>query len=106
MRGLDNTEAAKSTQVFKARQRSCGKVMFSVMSVCQQIPSSLSTGPPPTPSVQGPVLVPVQTCSNLFKLDLNVQEHPPDMFRLGHYVAHNVGKRAVGIRLKCLLVSI
>ena len=30
---------------------------------------------------------------------------PPDLFKLVHYAAHNVGKRAVGIRLKCILVT-
>ena len=29
---------------------------------------------------------------------------PPDIFKFRHYVAHNVGKRAVGIRVKSLLV--
>ena len=29
----------------------------------------------------------------------------PDMFQFVHYVAYTVGKRAVGIRLKCLLVD-
>ena len=62
------------------------------------------TGPQP-PSLQGFGPVPVQglalppwTCSNLFKLDLNVQEPPlPDMSKLVHYVAWTVGKQTVGI---------
>ena len=51
--------------------------------------------------VQGPSW----TCSNLFNLDLAVQQGLPDMVKLVHYVACTVGKWAVGIQLKCLLVK-
>ena len=43
---------------------------------------------------------------NLFKLDLNVQGPcPPPQFKLVHYLVRPVIKRAVGIRLKCLLIA-
>ena len=44
---------------------------------------------------------PLQTCSNLFNLDLTVQGCSPGHV---HHEAKTVGRRAVGIRLKCLLV--
>ena len=49
-------------------------------------------------------------CSDLFNLDLAVQPPPPTlaltplMFKLFHYEAHAVGKRAVGIILECFLI--
>ena len=46
---------------------------------------------------------PCWICPNMFNLDLTVQG-PPGTFKLVHYEASTVGKRAVGIRLKCLLV--
>ena len=50
------------------------------------------------------------TCSNLFNLDLTVQgpAHlpPQDMIKLVHYGARTVGKWAVGIRLKFLLLIV
>ena len=48
-----------------------------------------------------------QTYSYLFNLDLTVHKPPPPppyTFKLVHYEARPAGKRAVGIRLKCLLV--
>ena len=54
-------------------------------------------------------------CSNLFSLDLTVPVSPTktpthptvsDMFKLVHHKSYTVGKRAVGIRLRCLLVAI
>ena len=72
--------------------------------------------------VQGPA---PQTCSNLCKLGPTVQVHaplPPDMFKphctgflvlpssghvqTFHFEAQTVGRRVVGIQLKCLLFSI
>ena len=46
---------------------------------------------------------PPQTCSNLFNLDLTVQGS--EGVKIVHYVnTRTVGKRAVGMGLKCLLV--
>ena len=78
-----------------ARQRSCGKVMFSVMSVCSH------HGPHPYPSVYRALVLTVQTCSTRTSLN---RAHPLDMFRPLHYEARTVGKRPVGIPLECFLV--
>ena len=49
-------------------------------------------------------------CSDLFNLDLAVQPPPPTLeltpltFKLVHYEAHAVGKRAVGMLLECFLI--
>ena len=95
-----------------ACQRSCGKVMFSVVSVRPQ-------GDPmwPLPMMQRHVQTcltwtslhrdpPPRTFSNLFKLDLTVQgpRASPDMFKLIHYEACMVGNRAVSILPECFLV--
>ena len=100
------------------RQRSCGKVMFSVVSVIllegRRVPSV--QGPRPPPPYRGLVLRPhpyVQGISSLdmFKL---VQLGPhctratpsPEMFKFVHFEALTVRKWAVAIRLKCLLGTI
>ena len=57
------------------------KVMFSAVPVCQSVFSHL------VPTVQGPA------------------PHLPYMFKFVQYVARTVGKQAVSIRLKCLLVG-
>ena len=45
-----------------------------------------------------------QTCSSgMFNLDLT--DHTQDMFKIVHHVFHTIGKRVVGIGLKCLLRS-
>ena len=64
-----------------ARQRSCWKVMFSIVSVILFKYGGLCTWPPP------------------------LYRDPPDTFTL-HYKAQTVDKRAVGIRLKCILVIV
>ena len=62
--------------------------MFSVVCVCYSVCLFMGVGPhhtgPQPPSVQGFGPAPVQglalapwTCSNLFKLDLSLQERPP-----------------------------
>ena len=61
--------------------------------------SSLCTGPhtpvqDPAPSRHPP---PTRTCSTWLNLDLAIQV-------LDHYEAWTVGKRAAGIRLKCILI--
>ena len=98
------------------------KIMFSIVSVCLSVSRSvhggkdftiqgsdpspppaqgtgpLCTGSQPPPSVQGPIAA---ECSNVFNLDFHP---PPTCVQTYHYEAWTVGKRAVGIRLKCLLV--
>ena len=93
-----------------ARKQSCGKVMFSVVSVC------LLFCPQPGVPQQCLGPVPPQTCSNLFNLYLTVEganlpththTHTcthAHAFKLSHCGARAVGKRAVGIQLKCFLV--
>ena len=85
--------------------------MFSVVSVCPKREGGTCTGSKPPPNLFKPVkLGPHCTgfqspCSNLFNLDLTVQDplSPPlDTFKLVHYEAWAVDKRAVYIRLKCL----
>ena len=51
---------------------------------------------------------PPPTCSNLINLDFTVQgPNPPQhVFKLVHYEERTVRKRAVGIRLECLLVML
>ena len=73
--------------MFISRQRSCGKVMFSVMSVCHSVHNEGEGGPftAPTPQCARPWPAP-QTCSDLFNLDLTV------------------GKQTVGTRLKYLSI--
>ena len=78
------------------RQRSSGKVMFSVVSVCQSLILSvcLFIGGIPVQSACPPRTGPCPQPPSL-----------PDIFKLVHYVARIVGRRAVGIRSKCLLVD-
>ena len=82
------------------RQRSCGKLMFPVVSVCQSFclfTGGPQIGPrlnPPALTIQGPLS---PTCSsNVYNLDLNIQGPCP----LGA-----AGKRAVGLRLKTFLLE-
>ena len=84
--------------------------MFSVMSACKSFcsqghrPFSFYRALALVHPVQRPVVDQnVQTCS--IWTSLYRATHPYlDMLKLVHYVAHAVGKRAVGIRLKCLFV--
>ena len=84
------------------RRRSCWKVLFSVVTarplgggshvtVTHDIIGHLT--------IQGP---PTWTCSNLFNLDLRVQGPSPNTGC--PLQAHAVGKRAIAIRLRSLLV--
>ena len=91
---------------FSARQRNCGKVIFqSCLSVI--LFTSLACFP-----TQGTIpslfrvlnLVSPQICSNLFNLACT-RALLMDMFKLDMFIAQYVGKLAVGILLKCLLVS-
>ena len=87
--------------IFTARQQSCGKIMFSVVSVChsvcQQGPhvTTVSWGPPsPQPRPWTPARGSPGPSSEYL-----------DLFKFGQYVAYtSVGKRTIGIRLKCVLV--
>ena len=113
---------------FTAHQRSCGKVMFSVVSVHGEshvtithdaldftIQEPLTQPPPPphrNPTIQGPPNHPPlyretpQTCSNLFNLNLIVHGPPglPDMFKLVHYKARLVSGWVVSYWNAFLLV--
>ena len=94
--------------IFTSLQRSSGKVMFSVLSVCYSVSRRLSDitltqdildltmqGSP----VQGPnfTTTPVQGPPDMFK-------HVSNMFELVYYGLCTVGKQMVGI-LKCFLAS-
>ena len=73
--------------------------MFSVVCVCQLGP--VQGACPIHLFVHGLTPSPrTQTSLNLFNLDLTVQGFP----RYVHYVAYTVVMRALGIRLKCLLL--
>ena len=104
-------------------------ILFRVMGISRQDPSPglnctvpQFSSPPPCPC---PGLwpwqpytcsnkyraLPLQTCSHVFSLDLTVNNRTRpcflptlDTFKSGHFEAQAVGKWAVGIRLKCLLV--
>ena len=69
---------SKEKFIFTARQRSCGKVMLSVVSVYIQrgapVQSFDALSLQGLPPAQGPS--PSQTCSNLFDLDLTGQRLP------------------------------
>ena len=58
----------------------------------------------PVQGTTGPA--PSEICSNLFNLDLTAQELPSEMFKLIHYQARRVGKRAIGILLECFRVPV
>ena len=92
-----------------AHPRSCGKVIFSVVSVglsfYPQVGSPYRTSAP-TASCTGP-----RPClpPDMFKLIqlgpyCTLLRVPPNTFKLVHYAIQTVRERAVGIRLKCLLV--
>ena len=117
--------SASQIVIITARQRSCKKVMLSAVSVIllgvgispctgpppplpplyrvSAQPSSVDMPPPPTWHVQiGPHCTgPQLPFLDMFNLDLTVHTQT---FKLVHYEARTVGKGAVGIRLKCLLV--
>ena len=84
---LQNKPKQKPFLIFTVRQRSFGKVIFSVVSVCL---ASCSGGggcpckPPPDTHAAPPI---------------------PDIFKLGYYLSHTVGKPTDSILLKCLLVK-
>ena len=101
---------------FYRPQRSCGKVMFWVVSVilfvgvpiwplpmihwnapCRDHHSCTHSGP--GASLNLPVQPP--TCSDLFNFDLSVQGATLGMFK----VVHTVGKRAVRFQLECFLIN-
>ena len=81
---------AENVSIIAIPRQSGGKVMFQslsvCLSVCAQVGSLYGTSPHPPP-VQDPS-----------------PSRPPNMFIVVRYVARIVGRRAVGIRLKCLLV--
>ena len=99
--------------VITTHQRSCGKVMFSVMSLCPEPGVPIDRAPPPGPvrtsaplyRVPAPTASNIwwprlETCSNLFTWG-----RPPNQF--WHLVAEEctVSKRAVRILLECFLVN-
>ena len=119
--------------IFTARQRSCGKVMFSVMSICLSMggpyvtithnaldltiyePFSVyvtSNGSLPQPllyTVQEPLAPVPPGMDELLQFGPRLQPPPrpppiPDMPELGHNEAHMVGKWAVDILLECFFV--
>ena len=75
--------------IFTSRQRSCGKVMSSDVSVCNSV--HRGWGP-----YTGPLVQPSQTYLNLFDLDFNVQG-PFDMFKRVHNETRTLGEWAVNI---------
>ena len=81
--------STKQVSYILRRKRSCGKVMFSVVSFSLSVHrgSSLYTGPHPPRPVFCPSPPP-----------------PEDMFKLVYYEARTVSKRAVVILLDCFLV--
>ena len=87
------------------RQRCCGKVMFSVMSVSPSVQGDPHTEPWLQPCNPYRIRTPlttiyVQTWTSQYR-------DPPNIFKLVHYAARSsVSKRAVGFWLKCLLVLI
>ena len=123
--------------VITTHQHSCGKVMFSVVSVCYSFhgvrgfpmwplpmmllvshrscgdplqPPVLSVSPSPYKGPQALAMAPTQwTCSSLFNLDHHHTCRDPPLPQhvqiCSMNVARTVGKWAVGIQLKCLLVS-
>ena len=66
--------------VFTTRRRSCGKVMFSVMSVCLFRRGSC-TGPQPPPRTRSGLSLP-PTFSNLINLDLTLHRTPPGSIQI------------------------
>ena len=105
------------TEIFIARQQSCGKIMFSVVSVCHSVHRGVShvtiaqdaleltiQGPPQFPALPPPR--PPRTCSNLFNWDLAVQLPTMVLFKLVNCEVRNVGKQVVGILLGCFLIYI
>ena len=79
--------------IITARQRSCGQVMFSVVSVCQSFCLQGGGGGTPCMGPWPPPIPPhAQTCSNLFKLDIAIQgpQGPhPNMFKFV-YLKHRL----------------
>ena len=110
--------------IFTASQRSSGKVIFSVVSVCLSVCrwgamwplpvmhwASSYRNPQPFPRTQdptkqraplGPALVPL----DMFNLNLTVDGPTPpiDMFKLVYYESRTVGKRADCLLLEYFLV--
>ena len=93
-------------QVFMitASQRSCGKVMFAVLSFCSREGSPLYRPPLATPA---PGMFKLDQLGSYFT-EATITPPPPhpDMFKLVHYEALMVGKRAADILLKCFLVDV
>ena len=75
----------------------------SVIRVCLSVCHFVNRGEGGVVGVQDPGPSHPQTCSNLFNLNLIILG-PPRYVELVHCEAQTVGKRAVGIRLKCLRV--
>ena len=87
---------------FTARQRSCGKVMFSVVSVImfRKGPHATITHDPQPPAspyrdIRGPY------CTGTH---LGPTTPAPEHIKFVHYEAHAVGERVVGILPECILV--
>ena len=91
--------------IFTDRQRSCEKLMFSVVSVILFGGSLVQCPGPVNPYCTGLHL------PDIFKFVSLGPHHtgsppPPDMFKLVDYEAPTAGKREVGIPLNCLLVTV
>ena len=87
-----------------ASPRSCGKVMFSIVSVSFLVQGSVHRWPlPMMPLVIYRSHGDFQTCSNLFTWEPSPQTPPPlDLLRFVHYVTHtSVEKWTFGIRPSC-----
>ena len=79
-------------------------VMFSVVSVCLSVwPRVGVPEQGPAPSTQNPSLSPPDMFNNLVKPEPLCT--PPPILKCVHHVACTVGKRTVGIQLKCLPVG-
>ena len=59
---------------------------------------------PPFPSIYRDPLA--LTSSDMLNLDFTIYGHPSNMLKIVHYVVQTVGKRAVCIQLKCILVTV
>ena len=100
------SRSVNTFEVITARQRSFGKALFSVVSVCWGSPSPspldmfkfVQLGSHPSPYRDPDMCILMQLGPHH---SVQGSRSPSDMFKLVHYV---VSKRAVSIRLKCLLV--
>ena len=83
--------------IFTSRQRSCGKVMSSIVSV------SLFGGVPNT-GIPPPQKTTARTCSNLFSLDLTTEGPPPTCSQCSLYVCRQAGAWHSTEILSCFLL--